>query len=180
MFAVLLAEGFEEMEAIVPADFLMRAGFEVVLAGVGSKKIKGTHGIEISCDITVDEIKPDDSIEGVILPGGMPGTLNLMKNDKVCYLTEYLFNSGKAVCAICAAPSILGKLGLLVGKKATCFPGFEDKLTGALVSTDFVCRDGNIITAKGAGAASAFALKIIEYLKGSETAEKIRLSAQCV
>lgn len=178
MIYIFLANGFEETEALTPADILRRAGIKVSLVGVGSDVITGSHGISVICDMTEKDVILDESLQGVFLPGGMPGMINLEKNETVQKAVDFAYENQKLICAICAAPSILGHKGLLKGKNAICFPGFEDELTGATISEDFVVRDGNIITAKGMGSATEFGLAITEYLKGTETAEKIRASLQ--
>lgn len=178
MIYIFLANGFEETEALTPADILRRAGLTVSLVGVGSDVITGSHGISVICDMTEKDISLDENTEAVFLPGGMPGTINLEKNDTVQKAVDFAYENDRLLCAICAAPSILGHKGLLKGKNAICFPGFEDELEGATLSESFVVKDGNIITAKGMGSATEFGLKIAECLKGAEAAEKIRASLQ--
>lgn len=174
MIYVFLAEGFEEMEALAPVDLIRRAGFEVRTVAVGSdNKVRGAHGIEVIADIKDVEFC-DTQPNVVILPGGMPGTLNLGNNPTVLLALSRALSKGGLVGAICAAPSILGEAGYLEGKRVTCFPGFEDKLLGATVLSDEqVVRDGNIITAKGAGCAFEFALAIIEAISDKQTAQMI-------
>lgn len=179
MLYMFIAQGFEEVEAIAAADVLRRAGVETLLVGVGSKSVTGSHGFTVECDITDSEISLDSALQGVILPGGMPGTLNLENNKTVIETVGYCAENGKLVSAICAAPSILGHLGLLDGKKATCFPGFEKDLHGAVVNGDFVCTDGNYITAKGMGSAVKFGLAIAAYFVGAEKAASLEATLQC-
>ena len=124
MFYVFLAEGFEETEALAPVDVMRRAKLDVKTVGVTGECVTSSHGVPVKADITIDNIDLDD-VQGVVLPGGMPGTLNLEANEKVIEAVKYSCENGKIVAAICAAPSILGHLGILDGKKATCFPGFE-------------------------------------------------------
>ena len=176
MIFVFLAEGFEELEATAPIDILRRGGKEVATVGVTGKTVKGSHGIPFICDKTVEEIGYDDSVEAIVLPGGMPGTVNLEKNGLLQGMIDNCAKDGKNICAICAAPSILGHKGLLKGKEATCFPGFEKDLEGAVVKNSPVVRDGNIITAFGAGAAFQFGFEILAALSGREKSEKIRKS----
>lgn len=178
MVYIFLADGFEETEALTPADILRRAEIPTVLVGVKGDIITGSHGISVICNTNDSEIKLDESLDAVFLPGGMPGTVNLEKSQAVQEAIDFADKNGKLICAICAAPSILGHKGLLQGKEAICFPGFEEELTGATLSDKFVCRDGNIITAKGMGSATEFGLQIVEYLKGHDEAEKIRASLQ--
>ena len=179
MLYMFIAEGFEEVEAIAAADVLRRAGVETVLVGVGSKNVTGSHNFTVECDITDSEISLDDSLQGVILPGGMPGTLNLENSKTVIDTVSFCAENGKLVAAICAAPSILGHMGLLAGKSATCFPGFEKDLHGAVISNKFVCAHGNYITAKGMGSAVKFGLKIAEYFIGTQKAANLEATLQC-
>ncbi len=174
MVYCFLADGFEELEAVAPIDMLKRAGVDVKLVGVTGKNITGSHGIAFSTDMSVDEITLDDSLEAVFLPGGMPGTINLEKCERVQQAIDFAADNGKFICAICAAPSILGHKGLLNGKQAIAFPGFEKELEGAVISTEPVVKDGNIITAKGAGVALEFGLEIVAALKGEEKSREIK------
>ena len=127
---VLLADGFEELEAIAPIDILRRMELNVVLVGVTSKQVRGSHGIEITADRTLNQLK-SETPAAVILPGGMPGTKNLDATRPVGEMVRRTAADGGVVAAICAAPMVLGRLGLLEGKKATCYPGFEEHLLGA-------------------------------------------------
>lgn len=178
MIYVFLAEGFEEIEALATVDILRRAALDVLTVGVGGKRITGSHGIAVEADISQKDVTTDD-MDAIVLPGGMPGTLNLEKSPIVLSSIDYCFESGKYVCAICAAPSILGHLDYLKGKKAVCFPGFEGELNGADVTDAYVQEDGKIITAKGPGSAIGFALKIAEKFAGDKKAQAIRMSLQC-
>lgn len=173
MILVFLAEGFEEVEALATVDVLRRAGLEVKTVGVTGATVSGSHSIPVVCDTMIDAVEPDESIEAVVLPGGMPGTLNLEKDEIVNSFIDYAYANGKYVCAICAAPSILGKKGLLEGKEAICFPGFEEYLYGASVSDKSVCVDGKIITAKACGVALKFGKVIAEQFIGKEKADKL-------
>lgn len=148
MIYVFLANGFEEIEALAPVDILRRAELEVKTVGVGGKTITGSHGITVTADIEEKDVTTDD-MELMILPGGMPGTLNLEKSPIVTTCAEYCAKNDIYLAAICAAPSVLGHLGLLNGKEAICFPGFEGELKGATISENPVCVDGKIVTAKG-------------------------------
>ena len=180
MIYCFLADGFEEVEAITPIDMLRRAGAEVRTVGVTGKNVTGSHGITVEADIAENEIQLDSCVEAVILPGGMPGTLNLEKSEKVKEAVRFAAGNGKLVCAICAAPSVLGHMGLLDGKEAIAYPGFEKDLYGASVSDKYVVRDGSFITAKGAGVAIDFGLAIVGALYGKEVSDKIRASIQCL
>ena len=179
MIYLFLAEGFELVEALSPVDILRRGKTQVVTVGVGGKVIKASCGVEVMSDITLDEISLDSNVEAVVLPGGMPGTLNLEKNDKVIEAVKYCYDNGKLLGAICAAPSILGHLGMLEGKEATAFPGFEKELSGAVYDNGYVEKDGNIITARGMGVATEFGLELLACLRGAETAANVRASVQC-
>lgn len=179
MIYLFLADGFEEMEALCPTDILRRGECELTVVGVGEQIITGAHGISVCVDITDSEITLDENLEMVVLPGGMPGTLNLEKNANVQKAVDYCAENGRFIAAICAAPSILGHKGLLKDKEAICFPGFEDQLGCQKLSEDCVCKDGKIITAKGAGVAQEFGLKLLECLKGKPAADRIKASLQC-
>ncbi len=179
MIYIFLANGFEEVEALATVDVLRRADLNVKIVGIGSDVITGAHGISTVCDATDGDLTPGEDIEAVILPGGMPGTLNLERSDKVNAFIDYAVENGKLLCAICAAPSILGHKGMLRGKKAVCFPGFESELEGAELSDSFVVSHGNIITAKGMGSAVKFGLAIASVFVGKAKAKKIEESLQC-
>lgn len=165
MIYVLLADGFEETEAIVPIDVMRRGGLEVCTAGVGGTEITGAHAIKVVTDVDVNDIDKED-VEGIILPGGMPGTLNLQKDCKVGEFISYCNENELLIAAICAAPMILGELNMLCGREATCFPGFEEHLLGAEVCDCSVVVSDNIITARGAGAALEFGSSIVDYFSG--------------
>ena len=173
MLYVFLADGFEECEALVPIDILRRANIPIKTVGIGSKTITGSHGITVVCDLTEKETKTE-GLNGIILPGGMPGTLNLEKNDTVQSFIDYSANNNLLIGAICAAPSILGHKGLLKSKKATCFSGFEKDLIYAEVLNNPVVCDGKIITAYGAGAAFPFGFALLEALTDKDTAEELK------
>ncbi len=177
MIYVFLAHGFEEMEAIAPIDILRRGEAKVKTVSVTDEKmVMGAHGIKVTTDITYKEIETEN-LEGIILPGGMPGTLNLEKSDAVQELISYAVNNNLLIAAICAAPSILGHKGILKGKKATCFKGFEKDLIGADVLENKVVTDQNIITCCGAGAAYDFGFAILSYLeKDGKKSEEISAS----
>ena len=165
---VFTADGFEEIEGLTVVDLLRRAGAEVLMVSVGEGlTVKGAHNIELKADVLFDETCYEDA-DVLVLPGGMPGTLNLRNHEKLCALLKEFAAKDKKIAAICAAPMILGELGFLKGKKATCYPGFEDKLTEAEVCTDRVVRDGNITTSRGLGTAIPFALELISQLYGKD------------
>lgn len=178
MVYVFLADGFEEIEALATVDIIRRAGIECKTVGVKGKEVTGAHNISVISDILPKDIE-NSTATAVVLPGGMPGTVNLDKSDVVRNTVMYAANKGILIAAICAAPSVLGHLGLLKGKNATCYDGFEDELTGAKIQKVPVCRDGNIITAAGAGAAVSFGLEIVKALKGEEESRKIFTAMKC-
>lgn len=179
MIYVFLADGFEEVEAIAPIDVMRRCGLAVCTVGVTGKTVTGAHAIEVECDLKLDEFNPAD-VQAIVLPGGMPGTIHLKENPAVLSSVRAAYDEDKIVAAICAAPSILGEMGLLNGKEAICFPGFEEKLTGAKLSASAVCRDGNIITAKGAGVALEFGAEIAACFVGAEKAGQVLKSMQYI
>ena len=179
MIYVFLAQGFEEVEALTPIDLLRRCGKEVITVGVNDNIIVGSHNIPIVTDTITQEIKLDDTLEMIILPGGMPGTINLENNPAVQEAIDFCVKNDKFIGAICAAPSILGHKGILKNKKAVCFEGFENQLEGADVSRDSVMADGNIITARGAGVAVQFGLKLVEVLISKERSDTLKAAILC-
>lgn len=178
MIYVFLADGFEEVEALAPVDLLRRTGLTVQTVGVTGKVVTGSHGVAVAADILPEAVVLDDAVEAVVLPGGMPGASNLDASPVVQAAIDFAAQNGKLVCAICAAPFILGKKGLLSGKRATCFPGFEEQLCGARVTGEFVSQDGQYITAKGMGAAVDFGLAVVKALCGAEAAAQLRATIQ--
>jgi len=176
--AVFLATGFEEIEAISIIDVLRRGGVELDIVSVsGMEFVEGTHGITVKSDALFFSIDFSD-YELFVLPGGMPGTANLAKHEGLCELLKNVFEQGKKIGAICAAPSILGQLGLLEGKLATCYPGFEEQLLGANIINQDIVRDGNIITGRGAGVAMKFGLELLQDFMSNE--EVLELSKKLV
>jgi len=161
---ILLADGFEEIEAVTPADILRRLEIDVKLIGVTSKHVLGAHGIEITADATLNRVK-NIIPAAVVLPGGMPGAKNLDANADVRALIQKTNEAGGIIAAICAAPMVLGRMGLLKGKRAICYPGFEEHLEGAEISVASVVKDGRFITAIGPGAAADFGFEIGNALK---------------
>lgn len=171
---VFFAEGFEEIEAITVVDVLRRAGLEIVMVSItGNREVRGAHQIPVITD-ELFEYVDHQGADLLILPGGMPGTKNLAAHHKLGDLLKKYHNEGKWVTAICAAPSVLGGLGILQGKKATCYPGFEPQLEGAEIVHTPVVQDGHIITSRGAGTALEFALKLVEISGGVEKARNLR------
>ena len=173
MIYVFLADGFEEVEALAPVDFLRRAGINTITVGVTGDVVRGAHNIEVRADASLNEVLLSDELDGIVLPGGMPGAENLDNCAKVQQAIDYCAQQDKIISAICAAPFILGKKGLLKGKRATCFPGFEEFLEGATVTGEGVVRDGKIITAKGAGVAWEFGAEIAALIVGEEKSKAI-------
>ena len=172
--AVLFAEGFEEVEGLTPVDFLRRAGVEITTVGITGKMVTGGHAVTIETDTTIDKID-SESLDGVIIPGGMPGAENVVSSTHAQDLVKKLFKDGKLVAAICAAPAVvLEPLGILEGKTSTCYPGFEGRFKQATFSENRVVQDGTVITSRGPGTAAEFAVALIEYLVDAQTAEKIR------
>ncbi len=170
---IFMAEGHEEIEALTVVDLLRRAGIDIEMVSItGNKRVPGSHGIMTVCDKLIEQVN-FDGVEMLVLPGGMPGTLNLELCEPLMDQIYGFNNMGKMLAAICAAPTVLGRAGLLEGKKATCYPGMEGDLKGAIVSTEEVCHDGNIITSRGLGTAIAFALEIVKTFQGEEAARKL-------
>lgn len=179
MVYLFLADGFEEVEALTPLDFLRRAGVNVTTVCVGDaldKVATGSHKISVACDISERELDKTAPFDMIILPGGLPGADNLNASKVVSHYIERATSEDKYICAICAAPYILGERGVLKGKEACCYPGFENKLVGATVSQKGVVRDGKIITSRAMGKAIDFALEIIDALCGKEMKEKLSTS----
>ena len=174
MILLFLANGFEEIEALTPIDLLRRAGCEVVTVGIGGRQITGAHGICVLSD-TDDAHLPAHAPEMVILPGGMPGAATLDASPVVERVIADAAARGAYLAAICAAPMVLGKRGYLAGKRAVCYPGFEQYLNGAIHCRDVgVLRDGNIITAQGMGVALDFGFALVEVLQGEDAVRKLR------
>ncbi len=173
MIYLLLADGFEEVEALTPLDLLRRAGKEIYTVSVTAERaVRGAHGITVLADLTANDTL-DGCDEMLILPGGMPGTLNLDASPLTDRLLSEVLSCGGDIAAICAAPLILGKRGLLQGRRAVCYPGFEQELIGAHVLSTSVAVDGNVITATGAGVAVLFGGVLVERLCGREAAKSL-------
>ncbi|MDR0811032.1 MAG: DJ-1/PfpI family protein [Paludibacter sp.] len=175
---IFLADGFEEIEAIAPADVFRRAGIDVVTVSVtGNLIVEGAHGIVVCADEDFTQMQAADFAGDALLylPGGMPGTSNLDKSEKLKNLIMSAYTNKQVIAAICAAPLILGKMGLLRGKKAVCYPGYETFLEGAEIPADeTIVQADNVLTAKAAGVAIPFALKIIEIVKCKDIADKVK------
>ncbi|ADO76644.1 DJ-1 family glyoxalase III [Halanaerobium praevalens] len=170
-----LASGFEEIEAITNIDVLRRAGLEVLTAGIGSKEIEGDHGIKVKTDTTIEEVKVED-LKAVVLPGGMPGASNLRDSNQLLNIIKKLSEENKLCAAICAAPIVLEAAGILDGKKATSYPGFDKDMSSCNYQNDRVVIDGNLITGRGPGVAMEFAMTIVECLIDEETKRELQKS----
>lgn len=178
MVYVLLADGFEEVEAIEPIDIMRRCGIDVTTASVmGRKEVEGAHGIFVTADVLIEEVNPED-MEMLVLPGGGKGHELLDASNAAHALINYAHANGKYMAAICAAPSILGRKQLLDGKRATCYPGFEKYLYGAQCTGEKVVVDGKMITGKGAGAAAEFGFTLASLIKDEKIAEEIKAQMQ--
>ena len=170
---VFLADGFEEIEGLAVVDILRRAGVEVTMISIMKRnEVHGAHAITVLADALYEEVD-FAKLDGVVLPGGMPGTTNLGAHDGVKEQIAEFASAGKLVAAICAAPGVLGENGILKGKKAACYPGVEEKLLGAEVTFEEVAEDGNIITSRGMGTAIPFALSLTKYLTEEKKVEKL-------
>lgn len=168
---IFLADGFEEIEALTVVDLLRRAGIDITMVSImGRKSVTGSHQITVEADELLDAAD-FDSADMLILPGGMPGTSNLFGCEPLKERIREFYDKNKLLSAICAAPTVYGKMGLLEGKKATCYPGCEADLKGADPQTSEVVKDGNFITSRGMGTAIPFGLAIIEQFQGKEAAD---------
>lgn len=170
---IYLAEGFEEIEAITVVDVLRRADIDARMISItGKKEVTGAHNITVTAD-ELFENADNLGADMLVLPGGMPGTRHLGEHKGLKEVILSFAEGNKLIAAICAAPSILGRLGLLDGKKAVCYPGFEETLKGAVISEDIISQEGNYITSKGPGTAVYFVLRLVELLIDKEAAEEL-------
>lgn len=171
---ILLAPGYEEIEALTPVDYLRRAGLNVdVVSTTSDVAVTGAHDIIVQADTFLEDLSPKD-YDLVVIPGGLPGAENLARNDQVIDFVTQIYEQGAYVAAICAGPMVLEKAGLLQGKKATCYPGFENEIGSAATLSDLVVIDGRIITSRGPAAANYFALALVGVLLGKEKAEELK------
>lgn len=171
---IFLAEGFEEMEAMFPLDILRRGGLNVKTVSVtGNKTVTSSHQVPVVADMLFEDLN-EAEVEMIVLPGGLPGATNLDAHAGLDKLIMSFAAAGKPLAAICAAPMVYGKRGLLKGKKATCYPGFEKYLEGAETTGAMVEQDGNFITGKGPGAAFDFASAIVAKFAGNAKIEEVR------
>ena len=175
---VFLADGFEEIEGLTVVDLLRRAGVETQTVSItGAQEINGSHGIVVRADVLFEDMDSSGA-ELYVIPGGMPGTKHLAAHAGLCELLKQAAASGKKVAAICAAPSVLGGLGILAGRKAVCYPGFEDRLEGAEVTDAKVEVSGNITTSRGMGTAIPFGLALVAQLCGQKAADDLAAQIQ--
>ena len=174
MVYMLLGKGFEETEAVAPLDLLRRAGVEVLTVGIGSKTVYGSHNIGIEADILLEEMDLTN-LEMIILPGGLGGVASVSACPAALDALRFAWDNGKFVAAICAGPTVLAGLGITQGKNATCYPGCEEKMSGAnMLPGKAAVRDGRLITGTSAGCAVEFGLELVSALKGAEAADQIR------
>ena len=175
MVYILLANGFEEIEALTQVDYLRRAGIDIVTVGIEGECITGAHSIPVICDTTIDKAaKFSDRLDMVILPGGLGGVDGISKCGTALEMIRYCAENDKFIAAICAAPTILSKMGLLRGKHAVCYPAMLSELEGCCNTSGRVAVDGKFITAAAAGVSEEFAFALIEVLCGTEAAQKVR------
>lgn len=174
---VFLAEGFEEVEAVTPIDFLRRAGIEVASVGVGGERVTGSHGVEIKADIQLSDLNGElaAGADALVFPGGMPGASNLAAEERINALIRDFNSSGRLLAAICASPAVIfAPLGVLNGKTATCYPGMEELFGKDVTFTEErVATDGNIITSRGPGTAIEFSAAVAGYLSGPAAVEEL-------
>lgn len=173
MVYIILGNGFEEVEAVAPCDILRRGGVDVKFAGIGGPLIKGSNGITVQADCTVEEMDLS-AAELIVLPGGLGGVRSILGCETAMDAVKSAYESGKYVAAICAAPTILAKLHITDGKRATVYPGMEAEMGAALMEAVDAVRDGKVITGRASGASLDFGYLLLETLKGAEVAEKVR------
>lgn len=173
MVYILLADGFEEVEALTPVDALRRARVDVALVGVTGMTVAGSHGVRVEADIPLEKLTLE-GCEALIVPGGLRGVQNIKASEPAMRAILAAHRAGKRVCAICAAPTVLAGLGILDGRRAVCYPGMEDELAGAEAKPgESVVVDGSVITSRSAGTAWDFALTVLSELRGPEAAKRV-------
>lgn len=172
MVYIILGEGFEPVEAIGPCDVLRRGGVEVKLAGIGGLTIRGGQNVAVCADCTVDEID-EKNLEMVVLPGGLGGVKSILGCETALNIVRRAYDADKFVAAICAGPTILAKLGITDGKKATCYPGCEGQMGTAVCTGESTACDGKVITGRAAGSALDFGVELLKALRGEEAAQKV-------
>lgn len=177
MVYIFLANGFEEIEALTQVDYLRRADIDIFTVGIDGECVIGAHDIPVLCDMTLQDVSLDeDNLEMIILPGGLAGVDGLSKSAGVAALINYCVKNEKYIAAICAAPTLLAKRGLLKGKNAVCYPAMLDEMSDCKDTSGRVVTDGKFITAAAAGTSEEFAFELISVLRGKEAAEKVRKS----
>ncbi len=176
MVYIILGKGFEEAEAIVPCDMLRRAGVDVRFAGIGGREIVGGHGITVCADCVAEETDLS-AAEMIVLPGGMGGVNSILGSRIVLNAVKTVYDKGGYAAAICAGPTVLAKLGITDGKRATCYPGCEEAMGGAKPTGEAVVIDGRVVTGKAPGTAYDFAFALIEVLRGKDAAKKVAAGA---
>lgn len=179
MVYVILGNGFEEVEALAPVDILRRGGVAVKTAGIGGKRIVGSHGIAVEADITVEEICTR-GMEMIVLPGGLGGVKSILACEAALSAVQTAWNGGRFVAAICAAPTVLASLGITDGRQATCYPGMENEMGHAQMTGLPVVQDGKLICGQAAGAAMEFGFRLLAALKGEEAAKHVREAMVCL
>ncbi len=173
---IFFAKGFEEIEALTVVDICRRAGIEITMVSVEEELVaEGSHGIRVATDVLLADVDFDE-FSMLVLPGGMPGTRNLEACEELMKQLDAFYTQGKYVAAICAAPSVLGHRGMLKGRRACCYPGFEEELTGAEVVYDSVAVSDHVITSRGMGCAIDFGLAIVSVFCGKEKADQLSRS----
>ena len=168
---VPLAEGFEEIEAVTIIDILRRAEIETVTAALKTKTVTGSHNIPVTADTI---LTGNEDIDAIVLPGGIPGSINLKNDERIIGLLKKISSNGGITAAICAAPIVLGEAGLLKGKKYTCYPGHEDEISDGTYLREPVVTDGTIVTSMGAACAPLFALKLVELVRGKSVSDQLK------
>ena len=176
MVYILLGEGFEESEAIIPADLLRRAGVETALVSLDGETVRSSHGVTVKADLTLDQVD-EEAMEMLVLPGGMGGVASIQMNLFATALIQRAYDKGCWLCAICAGPTVLARMGFVDRRRAVCYPGMEDEMGSAVVQKgQRVVTDGRIITGEAAGSSFDFGLRLVEVLKGTEAANAVRLA----
>lgn len=172
MVYIILGTGFEEAEAIIPCDLLRRAGVDVKFAGIGALCVTGSHGIPVTADCIVEDTDLT-AADMIVLPGGLGGVESIRKSEETLHAVRQMYEKGKYVAAICAAPTVLASLGITDGKRAVCYPGMESEMGSAQMLTCGAVTDGHVITGRAAGTAFDFALELIRVLRGEDAAQKV-------
>lgn len=174
MVYILLGEGFEEIEALAPADLLRRAGLKAALVAVEQRNVTGGHGITVTADMTLKDVRPDE-LEMLVIPGGLGGVDSIRRSRDAQNLITRAYETGRYLAAICAGPTILAELGYLDRRSATCYPGLEEQMQSAVIQSGAsIVEDGRIITGQAAGSAVAFGLALVKTLAGDKAAEEVR------